>query len=76
VGHAPETAHRGPGGQPRWKEYAVNENVPSAPGSGLLVAVEVLTVVHDRNDTSASDPSQGGGGDGPWPRCGGLNHPV
>ncbi|MDN0193883.1 hypothetical protein [Streptomyces sp. S.PNR 29] len=54
----------------------MNEDAPSVPGGGLLVAVEVLASVHDRNDTSASDPSQGGSGDGPWPGGDGLNHPV
>lgn len=54
----------------------MNEDAPPAPGGGLLVAVEVLTAVHDRNDTSASDPSPSGGGDGPWPGGDGLNHPA
>lgn len=41
---------------------------------GLLVAVEVLASVHDRHDSSASDPGQGSSGDGPWPGGDGLNH--
>lgn len=62
-------------GTPKRKEQAVNENAPPA-ADGLLVAVEALASVHDRNDTSASDPSQGGSGDGPWPGGDGLNHPA
>ncbi|WP_420080050.1 hypothetical protein ACN6AT_17195 [Streptomyces sp. JL4002] len=41
---------------------------------GLLVAVEALASVHDRHDSNASDPGQGGSGDGPWPTGDGLNH--
>jgi len=48
---------------------------PPAP-RGLLVAVEELTAIHDRHDASASDPGQGGSGDGPWPGGDGLNHPA
>ncbi|GAA4797601.1 hypothetical protein TR631_21135 [Streptomyces rochei] len=38
---------------------------PPAP-SGLLVAVEELTAVHDRYDSLRSD-NQGNSGDAPWP---------
>ncbi|WP_217229134.1 hypothetical protein [Streptomyces anulatus] len=34
--------------------------------SGLLVAVEELTAVHDRYDSLRSD-NQGSSGDSPWP---------
>ncbi|MDW8804215.1 hypothetical protein P1P68_05265 [Streptomyces scabiei] len=38
---------------------------PPAP-SGLLVAVEELTAVHDRYDSLRSD-NAGSSGDAPWP---------
>ncbi|MGP3991659.1 hypothetical protein [Streptomyces sp. 3N207] len=38
------------------------------PGvSGLLVAVQQLTVVQDRYDNNRSADNQGNGGDAPWP---------
>ncbi|MER6129834.1 hypothetical protein ABT173_46225 [Streptomyces sp. NPDC001795] len=39
---------------------------PSPAQSGLLVAVEELTAVHDRYDSLRSDNS-GSSGDAPWP---------
>lgn len=43
------------------------ESAPTPPAkSGLLVAVEELTAVHDRYDSLRSD-SQGSSGDAPWP---------
>ncbi len=44
------------------------QSTPSKPPtpSGLLVAVEELTAVHDRYDSLRSD-NQGSSGDAPWP---------
>ncbi|MFE3047674.1 hypothetical protein ACFXIY_11530 [Streptomyces albidoflavus] len=39
---------------------------PPPTRSGLLVAVEELTAVHDRYDSLRSD-NQGSSGDAPWP---------
>ncbi|MGW0775729.1 hypothetical protein ACWD01_19240 [Streptomyces sp. NPDC002835] len=39
---------------------------PPPAHSGLLVAVEELTTVHDRYDSLRSD-NQGSSGDSPWP---------
>ncbi|MCF3168296.1 MULTISPECIES: hypothetical protein [Streptomyces] len=44
---------------------AESTSTPSA-SSGLLVAVEELTAVHDRYDSIRSD-NQGSSGDAPWP---------
>ena len=49
---------------------------PTAPlpvRSGLLVAVEELTTVHDRYDSLRSD-NQGSSGDSPWPGGDGNLH--
>ncbi|MFF8787057.1 hypothetical protein [Streptomyces sp. NPDC015125] len=43
--------------------------------NGLLVAVEVLASVHDRNDASRSDPPPDATGD-TQPDGDGLNHPA
>lgn len=51
----------------------MGDTAPSVE-EGLLLAVEVLASVHDRHDSSTSDPGQGGSGDGPWPDGDGLNH--
>ncbi len=54
-------------GNPKRKEHEVAENMTSPPAqSGLLVAVEELTAVHDRYDSLRSDNS-GSSGDSPWP---------
>lgn len=42
----------------------------------LLIAVETLDGVHDRFDSSMSDPPPDGGGDTPWPDGDSLNHPA
>jgi hypothetical protein len=55
------------------KEHDVGDTAPSVE-EDLLLAVEVLASVHDRHDSSTSDPGQGGSGDGPWPDGDGLNH--
>jgi hypothetical protein len=60
-------------GEPKRKEHTVPEKAPP-PDGDLLIAVEVLAGVHDRHDSSASDPGQGSSGDGPWPGGDGLNH--
>ncbi|MEV8455628.1 hypothetical protein AB0467_26510 [Streptomyces sp. NPDC052095] len=50
------------------------QDTKAAVEEGLLMAVEILASVHDRHDSNASDPGQGGSGDGPWPTGDGLNH--
>ncbi|OAR21895.1 hypothetical protein A8W25_30670 [Streptomyces sp. ERV7] len=52
---------------PKRKEYEVAENATPPPArSGLLVAVEELTAVHNRYDSLRSD-NAGSSGDAPWP---------
>ncbi|MEU6502757.1 MULTISPECIES: hypothetical protein [Streptomyces] len=46
---------------------------PSSARSGLLVAVEELTSVHDRYDSLRSD-NAGSSGDSPWPGGDGNLH--
>ncbi|WP_340558140.1 hypothetical protein [Streptomyces sp. GSL17-111] len=46
---------------------------PSTARSGLLVAVEELTAVHDRYDSLRSD-NAGSSGDSPWPGGDGNLH--
>lgn len=48
------------------KESKVAESATPQASSGLLVAVEELTAVHDRYDSLRSD-NQGSSGDSPWP---------
>ncbi|MFG2611451.1 hypothetical protein [Streptomyces anulatus] len=51
----------------RRKEHEMAESALTPPAkSGLLVAVEELTAVHDRYDSLRSD-NQGSSGDSPWP---------
>lgn len=42
----------------------------------LLIAVETLTNVHDRFDSTMSDPPPDATGDTPWPDGDSLNHPA
>lgn len=55
-------------GEPKRKEHEVVQSTTTTPPapSGLLVAVEELTAVHDRYDSLRSD-NQGNSGDAPWP---------
>lgn len=61
-------------GDPKRKEHEVEERTASQPArSGLLMAVEELTAVHDRYDGLRSDNS-GSSGDAPWPGGDGNLH--
>ncbi|GAA0919854.1 hypothetical protein [Streptomyces thermoalcalitolerans] len=52
----------------------MEEHTASPPArSGLLVAVEELTAVHDRYDSLRSD-NAGSSGDAPWPGGDGNLH--
>nr|WP_202487553.1 hypothetical protein [Streptomyces sp. SID8354] len=54
-------------GEPKRKEHEVTQSTTPPPAqSGLLVAVEELTAVHDRYDSLRSD-NAGSSGDAPWP---------
>ena len=44
--------------------------------SEVLLAVTVLTGVHDRFDSAHSDPPPDAGGDTPWPEGDSLNQPA
>jgi hypothetical protein len=60
--------------EPKRKEYEVTEHTTAPPTrSGLLVAVEELTAVHDRYDSLRSD-NAGSSGDSPWPGGDGNLH--
>lgn len=64
-----QTSRRNPGREnPKRKEHEVVQSTTTTPPapSGLLVAVEELTAVHDRYDSLRSD-NQGNSGDAPWP---------
>lgn len=74
----PWGGHRAPvgalTGEPKRKEYEVAEPTTPPPArSGLLVAVQELTAVHDRYDSLRSD-NQGSSGDAPWPGGDGNLH--
>ena len=59
---------------PKRKEHEVAENpMPPQARSGLLLAVEELTAVHDRYDSLRSD-NAGSSGDAPWPGGDGNLH--
>ena len=70
----PKSPVGAPAGEPKRKEYEVEEHTTSPPArSGLLVAVEELTAVHDRYDSLRSD-NAGSSGDAPWPGGDGNLH--
>lgn len=68
------TSRRSPGGRLKRKEHEVEESTtPPSARSGLLMAVEELTAVHDRYDSLRSD-NAGSSGDAPWPGGDGNLH--